>query len=303
MKKYTINIVLFVFIGLIFGETIVRMFHLTSDIPKRVIDSSGIQKYYPDQEGYWLGGGHKWHINSAGWPGPLPDSMDNLVTVIGDSFIENFMNPDSCHQANYLKQFTPEYNYLEVARSGVSLIESLELAKSLDSLNPKHQLIYVGDNDFYESISQLGRKRDITQIDLEKGIILPGVIKTPRLKLILYNWKFLYYLYNRFHSNSSVAEPLIPERKVNPELLKKRHSHSVELVNYLKNNYNTQNILIVFRPETDSFLIGAARRAGFATVTLIRNEKEEWSFEHDPHWTCFGHKQAASQVAEHLPPL
>ena len=118
------------------GEIVVRMTHSVIDVPQRMIDDYGTQKYIPFQNGTWKHGSHNWKVNKLGWVGELPASYDNLITLIGDSYIENFMNPDSCRQAKYLKKIMPEYNYLEMARAGVSLIEALEISRKSDSLNP-----------------------------------------------------------------------------------------------------------------------------------------------------------------------
>ena len=109
------------------------MTHSVTDLPQRTIDEYGIQKYYANQSGYWKGGEHKWMFNELGWPGELPEDYDNLITVIGDSFIENFMNPNECHQSKLLKKGLNNHNFIEAARSGVSFIEAMEISKQFDS--------------------------------------------------------------------------------------------------------------------------------------------------------------------------
>ena len=104
MKKLLLNIILFFLIAIAVGEVVVRLTHAMADIPQRTIDEYGIQKYIPNQDGYWKGGEHKWVVNKLGWPGELPQSNENLIMVIGDSFIENFMNPNECHQSAFLKE-------------------------------------------------------------------------------------------------------------------------------------------------------------------------------------------------------
>ena len=166
MKSFLVNLLLFSLGLLVVFEIVLRVNHMTIDIPQREITSDGIQRYIPMQEGWWLGGTHKWQINQFGWPGPMPDSLDSLVLIIGDSHIENFMNNDNCHQSWLLKQLLPQFNFLEAARSGVSYIEAVYIATKLDTLRPILILLYVKDTDFIESITQFGRKTDITQIDL-----------------------------------------------------------------------------------------------------------------------------------------
>ena len=168
MKKFIRNIIFFFILAVLVGEIVVRITHAMSDIPQRTIDENGIQKYKPNQTGYWKGGDHKWVINDLGWPGDLPSSYEDLVLVMGDSYIENFMNPNECHQSAYLKSFLPRFNYLETARSGVSLIEAMEISKQNDTLNPKHTLLYINNNDFLESISGIKPMRDITPVKADK---------------------------------------------------------------------------------------------------------------------------------------
>lgn len=302
MTKFIKNITYFLLLGLIVGEIIVRTFTLTSDIPRRVIDDSGIQKYIPNQSGNWKGGGHKWQINNRGWPGELPDTYDNLVGIIGDSYIENFMNPNECHQSKYLKKMLPTLNFIEASRSGVSFIEAMEISKQLDTLDPKMQLIHVHDSDFYESIVQIKRLNDITQIDLDEKRIIYGKMKAPGLKLILYNWKFIYYLYLRFSKNlgneQEIKGTVLPsENKTRKEF---KLIYYKKLLEYVNANYRINNKLLIFRPESDKEMVDLAKKIGFRTIHLSRSHGDNWSFDHDSHWTCYGHEKAALQVAGYL---
>ena len=165
MKKFIKNIVIFFLFAIIVGEIIIRVTHAVTDLPQRTIDEYGIQKYYPHQSGYWIGGNHKWVINKLGWPGKLPKSHDNLITIIGDSYIENFMNPIECHQSLLLKKRLENYNFIEAGRSGVSFIEAMEISKQFDALHPKYHLVYVNSLDFYESVTSILPAADITQLN------------------------------------------------------------------------------------------------------------------------------------------
>ena len=299
MKNFLKDIFVFLLLGIILGEVIARSFSLTSDIPNRFIDDNGIQKYIPNQIGSWKGGSHQWHINDKGWPGDLPKSFDNLITIIGDSYIENFMNPDECRQSSYLRNLLPEYNFLEASRSGVSFIEAMEISKHLDTLNPRIQLIHVYDSDFLESIVQIKKHGDITQIDLNEKKILHGKMQASGLKNILYNWKFIYYLYRRFPFNIG-NEPETPKTKGFSEINTKRVDNLFaykELLEYVIDNYHIENTVLVFRPESDIDLVNLTRKIGFRTLHLKKSEHENWSFDHDSHWNCSGHEKVALQVA------
>lgn len=300
MKKLFFKILGFLLIGLLVGEAVARYFVLTSDIPRRMIDEFGIQKYLPNQEGYFIGGDHKWHVNELGWPGDLPASYDNVITIIGDSFIENFMNPNECRQAMILKHNLPDLNFFEAARSGVSLIESLEIATRLDSLNPKYQLIYMGETDFEESIAQIKRHEDILQVDLEKGEVLKARMVLPGLKNALYNWKFLYFLYNRFPLR---FDHLFAFKKQGGDAQKAPKKHRPdpyplykELLLFIKSHYDTSDMVFVFRPSSPKQLSEMTRDQGFTVIALERENDVQWVFDHDHHWTCTGHNFAAQQV-------
>ncbi|WP_298499317.1 hypothetical protein [uncultured Algibacter sp.] len=301
MKKFIKNLFFFFLFTILIGELIIRFTHAVTDLPQRTIDEYGIQKYYPNQNGYWKGGGHKWVVNKLGWPGELPKSYTNLITILGDSYIENFMNPNECHQSFLLKERLKNYNFIEAGRSGVSFIEAMEISKQFDSLNPKTELIYVNNNDFYESISSISPAADITQLNVEKEKIVFGQMKSPGLKKILYSWKLLYYFYNRFPLNFS------RENKKNKSIEKTKDIGSfnykneiISLLEYINKNYNIKNKIIVFHPKSELEIINLCKEAGFKFIVLNSDNDKSWSFEHDSHWTCYGHNQAAEQIANYL---
>jgi len=300
MIKFFKNIGLFVLICLISGEVVVRLTHPTSDIPKRFIDNTGIQKYFPNQTGYWKGGDHKWKINSLGWPGELPTSYDNLITIIGDSYIENFMNPNECHQSIFLKKNLKSYNFLEASRSGVSFIEAMEISKQMDSLSPDYILIYVNNIDFYESVENIKPLLDITQVNLDTQKFIYGKMRSPGLKNILYNWKLLYYFYNRFPLNTEPKQ-IKKEGKVNRSLdsiVTKKYVF--DLISYTKNNYSIKDKILVFHPNSSQDIINQSKASGFKVISLDSRDDQQWTFDYDPHWTCYGHKKAAEQVSDYL---
>ena len=300
MKKLLINIIVFLLITIVIGEVVVRLTHATSDIPQRTIDDHGIQKYFPNQDGYWKGGNHQWTINKLGWPGELPKSYDNLIMIIGDSFIENFMNPNECHQSAFLSSNIKDYNFMEVGRSGISMIEAMEISKQMDSLKPINSLIYVTDDDFYESITQVKLMKDITQLNIETNTIEYGEMKAPGLKKILYNWKLLYNLYNRFplNINNEEAEPVLNtiETSNKPEY----KTEVSKLLDFVKANYAVQNKTLVFHPNSSDYIIKMCQNIGFNTLLLDSSNDSTWTFDYDGHWTCYGHKRAAKQVEGYL---
>jgi len=301
MKKFIKSSVVFILLLILGGELIIRVNHVMSDIPQREINEFGIQKYIPNQLGYWKGGEHQWLINRLGWPGQLPKSYNNLVTIIGDSFIENFMNPNECHQSVLLKQKVDDFNFIEAGRSGVSFIEAMEISKQLDSLNPEYHLIYVSKQDFIESVADIEPLNDITQVNLKANKIEYGVMKSPSLKKVLYNFKLLYYCYTNFSLQFPTSKNVEKQEKItkNNQFVKNR-KEILQLVTYVKSNYKINNKVLIFHPKTEFKIIEICQNLGFKTMILNSDNDKSWTFKHDHHWTCYGHNRVAEQVASFL---
>jgi hypothetical protein len=209
------------------------------------------------------------------------------------------MNPNDCHQAVLLKKQLPNYNFLEASRSGVSFIEALEISKQLDSLKPIYNLIYVSSADFYESVSSILPSEDITQLNIEKGEVVYGKMKSPGLKKILYNWKLLYYFYNRFPLNSVNSQAKSQkEEKTGDEFIYKNELKS--LMAYIKQHYNINNKILVFHPDTENIIIEICKNSGFKVIVLNSDNDESWTFDNDIHWTCYGHSRVAIQIQKFL---
>ena len=124
MKKFLITIIGFAIALSLTGELIIRIFRLVPDIPERYVDNYGIQRYKPGQAGYYTKAKEKWQVNDYGWLGTHENKNDSTLTIIGDSFIENMMNPLACNQGSILKNHFSDYSFFEAGRSGVTFIEA-----------------------------------------------------------------------------------------------------------------------------------------------------------------------------------
>ena len=299
MRKFLLRLSVFVLFCSLSGEVIIRVFKLVSDVPQRFVDKTGIQRYIPGQQGYYTKASEPWHVNEYGWMGTTDTKQDTVISIIGDSFIENIMNPISCHQGSLLKEHMPGYGFFEAGRSGVSFIEAMEITHLLDStIHPKYHLAYVSTDDFLESFSHTKRFTDRVQIDLEKSIILPATMKSPKLKKVLYGCKLLYFLYLRF--------PILvdKENKEKHTAQEKSTPHFAEpdfhkLFLYCQNHYNVKNIILVFHPGSDTRIIQLAAQYGFKTITLDSSRDTSWALnENDGHWSCYGHSKVAEQISK-----
>lgn len=297
MKKFIKSIILFLLVGILIGELTVRVFSLNAEIPKSYVGKDHLIKNYPNQTGNYVNGTHKWIINKYGNPGYEPKSLDSLVTIIGDSFISNMMNPTECHQARYLSDMVSKYNFYPSSRDGASFIEMMERAKSLEYLHPKYQLLYVHHGDFIESIPEIKKIPLTVQYSINSQKITYAKLQSSRFKEVLYNFKFLYYLYRNFLVNnkdvSSNNRDEIKKEKI--------YYNSIEkLIIATKQHYNTQNIILVFSPDTDLKVIEIAHRKGFQYFLLKTNNYKSWQLPNNSHWSCYGHEEAAKQVSSKL---
>jgi hypothetical protein len=302
MKKFILKISIFILLSLLCGELIVRYYKLVQDNPRRFVDSTGIQRYIPGQVGYSNRGKVKWKVNDYGWLGTAFAKKDTIISVIGDSFIENIKLIDSCHQGVILKPFFRNVGFFEAGRSGVTFIEACEITKLLDKeISPDYHLLYLNENDFKESISNIVRYTDRMQIDINSGEILNAELKSPGLKSILYNTKVMYYLYLRFPIFVSAQNKAVKKKELSINLEEKEKYDTIyeKLLETVVEKYEVERIIFVIHPSTRDKLIQIIHKWGIKTIILNAKGDENWTFgENDIHWTCYGNKQVAKQVRD-----
>lgn len=61
--------------------------------------------------------------------------------------------------------------------------------------------------------------------------------------------------------------------------------------------------IIVFHPKLPDAIKNEVKAAGFKTISLDSDGQDNWTFVYDHHWTCYGHNQAADQIASYLQEL
>lgn len=298
MKKYLLRIFTFIALGILIGEIGVRVFNLAVDVPEVYKDEGQLIKFQANQTGTSVQR-CKWIINSYGNFGPEPRSLDSLISIIGNSYIQNTMNPPECHQANYLAQFNQDYSFYPMSRDGASFLEFMEMAKSLEPLNPVKQMLYVHDEDFPYSIIELLDQPNAVQYSLETKEIRYVQMDNSKLKKLLYKFKFAYFLYRNYFV---LAE--LDLFNNNEEVTHEDQSFDYEslglLFDYVKENYKVANVLLVFFPESDQGLMDLAEQAGFEVMLLETDDYNSWLTSIGGHWSCYGHEEVARQVNHHL---
>lgn len=300
MKRFIIQIIVFTIFLCLIGEVVIRVFKLVPDIPERMVDDYGVQRYKPGQSGYYTKAKTKWNVNEYGWLGTADVSKDTILSVIGDSYIENMMNPLECNQGSILNSLLPDYSFFEAGRSGVTFIEAMEISKILDDeIKPAYHLLYLNEFDFYESLTNFDVYTDRMQLDLKSNALVKSELKSPKLKKILYTFKLMYYMYLRFpilvdDQNKASEHQSSSENPYNQEAFQNMFS-------YCEKNYDLKKIVFVFHPNTDERLISLAKSFNIKTVVLNSDDDEEWGLgEHDGHWSCYGHNQVGKQIKEQL---
>ncbi len=301
MYKFIVRLTAFLAFSCIAGEIIVRTFQLVPDIPRLFVDSTGIQRYVPGQAGFYTRGRSRWLVNEYGWLGVAETDKDTIISIIGDSYIENIMNPISCNQGSILKTFFKNIGFFEAGRSGVTFIEAMEITKLLDAhIKPDLHLLYISKDNLDESISSVIRYPDRMQIDLHRRLVLAGKLKSPGLKKILYNVKLAYYLYLRFPMFIALQN-----KGGAGQYLRKGSTADLpnyeRLFGYCADHYDLTKITLVFHPGTEQEIIDLAKHFGYNTVALNADGHSGWELgSHDGHWSCYGHQQAAKQVRNYL---
>lgn len=291
MKRFVLLIIRYSIVLIVLLEIAIRTFSFTNDIPMRKINEYGLQVFKEGQSGLFRG--FNWKVNTDGFLGHNDKNGEYQILILGDSFVENIMNPSSCRQSSLFKD--KGYQVFEAGRSGMTFIELLEFYKHLKPVVTPLKSVFIIDNvDFYESIIEIKKFNDRCQISILDKKIHKGEIKYKYLKKILYNFKTLYYLYDKFRRsvNTEIKEQNIDKEKNASQNL------IIELIQFAKENYDLDGTLFVFRDKnkfSQSF-----HENDLEYIELRISNQEGLTFKNDNHWNCNGHLNAFNQIYNHL---
>ena len=287
MKKFLKHIFIALSASLIFFEVLLRVFHLTNDVPRRKIENN-LQSYKINQEGYYKGA--KWKVNNFGFLG-FDDTFggNDQVLLVGDSYVENMMNDIECHIGFYLKE--NNLKVFELARSGMTFIEYLEFIKFYTpKIKQAKTIVLVNENDIKESISNINEYSDRLQINVESGEIKKVKIKSPFLKSVLYNIKSLYYLYSKGFLNFSFPQMLSQKDKVPT----KKDEFSKKFFKLIKSKYDLSDMyFICFNMGKDNLELFKNYNLNFIGVNDFKRGELR---DDDNHFTCSGNKKIADLI-------
>lgn len=126
-------------------------------------------------------------------------------------------------------------------------------------------------------------------------------MKSPYLKKILYSCKLLYYFYNRFPlSFGKSSNKDIKKNKITRSKFELNETKLKTLISYIKENYNIENKIFVFKPNSDKNIVALFKSMNLNLIILNSSKDKTWCFDHDSHWTCYGHERAANQIKKRL---
>ena len=292
-SKFFKKLFFFTLISFISIECSIRIFKLTNDIPQREIDENGLQTYVVNQTGYF--NNNLWKVNEYGFIGLKDVNHDNQILIIGDSMIENIMNPIECNLGYYIKnQMKEKYGVFEIGRSGMTLIEAMEFKKKYETIiKPKKIIVFINENDVEESISEISRLSDRLQISIKSGDLEKVKIKYPILKKILYQIKTIYYLYIKGYFSVNFLD-----FRTNQKVFKTNNDKLEKFFTILKLNYDLEKITFLVNSNDPN--IELIERE-FKKDRLIKFEtSEDWFVKGDGHWNCLGHKNVSNIIVEKL---
>lgn len=135
MKKIAIKLSLYGFLILISLELLVRFFYLGKDTPTRFLDTSKVEKWTPNQQGYAVTGNRRqnfaeFNINSSGFNSyrefsPTKEKFE--IAIVGDSFIEGFHQNYDESIGKKIELLIPNIEVYEYGYAGYDFADQLHL--------------------------------------------------------------------------------------------------------------------------------------------------------------------------------
>lgn len=208
------------------------------------------------------------------------------------------MNPKDCHQSVLLQNNFTSVNFTSSAMSGATFIQMLEMAKALENQQPiLHHLIYLHHGDFTESIDEIENNNQF-RYSLTHKEIIKAVLNEKTILYKHYLAKYLafpYYIYRKSLVKSGEAP--INSRDVKNKIDFTRIDN---LLGQLCEKYQFDKTTLILSPDTHVRLDLILKKYHIQFLRLKASNYKLWSHQNDPHWSCVGHNNAASQVTKFL---
>jgi hypothetical protein len=311
MKKLFLKSLLYLFLIIICLELLVRLFHLYTDVPTRIIDNKGVEKSLPNQTGYAVTGNRrqnfsKYHINNSGFNSyrefkPTKEKIE--IAVIGDSFIEGMHQDYFDSTGKKLERKLKNVEVYEYGYAGYDLSNQLYLINA-----------YKEDFELIDHIIIYFKYQN----DLFKGSYTPNNERIALLKSPLFRIRDEFKLL-KYVSDNGIIDPiktfvinLTRKIKINELQKDKKEEQLDKDLIYLENfkklvstyGFDKQKISFLLNSKTTSkVFLDYCKLNGYQIIDFadaIENSKRRTTLIYDMHWNNYGRELVASVIADYF---
>lgn len=313
MKTFILKSFIYAVLILITLELLVRVFHLTKDTPRRYVDTYGVEKWVPNQQGHSVTGNRRqnvseYHINSSGFNSyheyhPSKDRVE--AALVGDSFIEGFHQPYYNSLGKKIEQRVPGIEVYEYGYAGYDMADQLHLIAAYKKDFQFINYVFINlnfDDDLrrgtYSVLQERMRLespkfRALRQIKLLVYLQSIGLFDAPRNLL-----SFITSGFKSLNTGSALKKPSKAIAKQNTIYLKNFES-LIETYGFDKARY----VFLLDGKETPGFFLTYLKQHHFKyldfSVTLAKS-KTPTTLIYDMHWNNHGRERVAQLIADYI---
>jgi len=306
MKKLLFKIGVYAITIFVLLECYVRIFHLSSDVPKRVIDEFGVEKRISNQTGTNITGNRRQHattykINENGFNSirsQISSSENFKLALIGDSYIEGFHQDYNNSLGRMIETELDSVEVYEYGCGGYDLADQFHMINAYKDKFAELDLIVVYmkyENDLERSIYTTN------QIRLNKMNNVVGKIRNFS-KLLSYGGGL--GLINKF--GKFLKSLKLPVNSASQDSSKSLITDSTKIKNFetLISNYginkNKVKLLLDSRNTCPNFL-AFCDDIGMCYIDFaetLKHAEKETTFIYDTHWNSYGRNLLAKKISD-----
>lgn len=298
---------------LIILELLVRVFHLHSDSPKRMIDDYGVEKNIPFQTGLNVTGNRLqnakyYHINEKGFnSNSSKDGSKETydIAVIGDSYIEGFHEDLHNSIGRMIERNLDTVTVLEYGCSGYDLADQLHLVKAYEKQfqhvdkiimylkyeNDLERSVYVPNHQRLEELNSLYFK-------IKNGSKL--LVYTANLGLLSNFGEFVKGKLKHTVATNDLGAETTEENATS--LDEKRIANFKSLIKHY--GFDTERfVLLLDTRKTNVQFINFCKEQKIVYIDFansFENAKSETNYIYDMHWNTFGRRLIAKTISDYL---
>jgi hypothetical protein len=311
MKRLILKSLLYFFLTVLVLEVLVRAFHLTKDYPVRFVDSRGVERWVPNQEGHSVTGNRrqnfsKFNINSSGYNSyrdfePTKDKTE--LALVGDSFIEGFHQDYFNSIGKKIETILPEMEVYEIGYAGYDFADQLHLIHQYQSFFDLIDYVVIG----------ISFEDDLTRSSYE---VLPYRMKleSPQYRAMR-KLKLLVYLQNigAFDALRAFAKASLSlDQDTSEEQEEDASARTMRYLNYIENfeqlvhSYGYDNerfVLLLDKDHTPTVFLNYLHSHHYNYIDfgqVINHSHLPTTLIYDMHWNNYGRQLVAKLIAKYI---